>query len=900
MTEADQMDNAGGIRLIATLSAALAFLLGSVPAQAQTPTWTGAAPQYVQCPAPAQPLLQIPELISEGGVLRGTVLLNNRAQRMYLGAAQKPPGAGPDFSQCLVQEVRQLSGIAATPANYAGSAPPGYPNHVQPPSYPGYVPLPPNQLTDPVPGPTLRARIGDIVQLSFLNQIGNGPYWQTLDRGEKGQGCDRGFSGTSRGQKGLNYPGPDQFPDCFHGSTTGNLHFHGTHTNPGSSGDNIFLEVRPSLLDSSGAPVVTQASIKAPFDEFFANCKTQLDKDVLSQWPNVWSDLPVAWTGSQETLLKLYDENPTIVRKLWPANAAQLAVGAWPEFSIGATPYCFRLPAYTPPLGNQSAHPSAHAMAGAEQSRALVMGQAPGTHWYHAHKHGSTAIDVSNGVAGAFIVEGGYDDMLNEFYGPAVAGVPWARTQPVLVINQLGTSPNLFGGGNTTGGPLPFGVNGRFAPMISMQPGQVQLWRMVNASSRGGVQFVGFANAGLPPAAPPTQPSAAPLFMWKQTAQDGVQFRGTNYNGPDIPLFGIVKSGLMAAGNRADMLVKAPTAPGTYVLLAQQVRSRCEMLPVANVPEVPTGPFPESAPPSQTFPGTPVCGATPAPLPPPAPLLYITVTGPAATGNQAAFIPAAQLDANFPAFLADIPPAAVKGTKTVVFDSSAAPAGFPVMHTIDGHAFDGNVGEVVLLNTIEEWKIVNRTVNGAIKPPVAPGSKSAAVVTDPPGLVDHPFHIHINPFQVVEFFDPNEVIPATKTSKAMLKYVFVQGPPAVVKLPTGQCALDIDNPDSWKPCDAARKTNLIWWDVFAIPSARAVFLQPDGTGQVRIVPEPTKGSPAATPSAMVKVAGYFKMRSRFVDYTGQYVIHCHILAHEDRGMMTVVEVVPFKTPYSHN
>ena len=41
------------------------------------------------------------------------------------------------------------------------------------------------------------------------------------------------------------------------------------------------------------------------------------------------------------------------------------------------------------------------------------------------------------------------------------------------------------------------------------------------------------------------------------------------------------------------------------------------------------------------------------------------------------------------------------------------------------------------------------------------------------------------------------------------------------------------------------------------------------------------------------------MRSRFVDFTGTYVIHCHILAHEDRGMMTVVEVVPFTTPYSH-
>jgi FtsP/CotA-like multicopper oxidase with cupredoxin domain len=30
------------------------------------------------------------------------------------------------------------------------------------------------------------------------------------------------------------------------------------------------------------------------------------------------------------------------------------------------------------------------------------------------------------------------------------------------------------------------------------------------------------------------------------------------------------------------------------------------------------------------------------------------------------------------------------------------------------------------------------------------------------------------------------------------------------------------------------------------------------------------------------------------------VLHCHILAHEDRGMMTVVEVAPLQTPFSHH
>ena len=123
-----------------------------------------------------------------------------------------------------------------------------------------------------------------------------------------------------------------------------------------------------------------------------------------------------------------------------------------------------------------------------EETRALEMGQAPGTHWYRAHKHGSTTIDVANGMTGAFIIEGGYDDALNSFYNADWTGPqPWARAQPVFLINQLQDPPNLFGGGATRGGPLSFSVNGRFQPEITMQPGQVQLWRIANTSSRGGV-----------------------------------------------------------------------------------------------------------------------------------------------------------------------------------------------------------------------------------------------------------------------------------------------------------------------------------------------------------------------------------------------------------------------------
>jgi hypothetical protein len=33
------------------------------------------------------------------------------------------------------------------------------------------------------------------------------------------------------------------------------------------------------------------------------------------------------------------------------------------------------------------------------------------------------------------------------------------------------------------------------------------------------------------------------------------------------------------------------------------------------------------------------------------------------------------------------------------------------------------------------------------------------------------------------------------------------------------------------------------------------------------------------------------MRTRYVDYTGEYVMHCHILDHEDQGMMQNVSIV---------
>jgi FtsP/CotA-like multicopper oxidase with cupredoxin domain len=37
--------------------------------------------------------------------------------------------------------------------------------------------------------------------------------------------------------------------------------------------------------------------------------------------------------------------------------------------------------------------------------------------------------------------------------------------------------------------------------------------------------------------------------------------------------------------------------------------------------------------------------------------------------------------------------------------------------------------------------------------------------------------------------------------------------------------------------------------------------------------------------------GSVTFRSRFQDFTGRFVMHCHMMNHEELGMMQVVEVV---------
>jgi hypothetical protein len=226
-----------------------------------------------------------------------------------------------------------------------------------------------------------------------------------------------------------------------------------------------------------------------------------------------------------------------------------------------------------------------------------------------------------------------------------------------------------------------------------------------------------------------------------------------------------------------------------------------------------------------------------------------------------------------PEFLRDIQPAEIQLKRDVTFDTHGfnnegqrtpgfARAGFPSIRgsvdTIDGAQFENNViNKVMLLDSAEEWMLINTTqafgppaIDAPPPPPPPPPAPGAAPAPPPPPiplvpLISHPFHIHVNPFQVVEIFDP----------------------------------VTMDKP-------VVFDKDFVWYDTIAIPPSFNYF--PDGKTPRR-----------DRDGKQVYVPGYVKIRNRFLDFTGIFVLHCHILGHEDRGMMQLVEVISNKTLMEH-
>jgi FtsP/CotA-like multicopper oxidase with cupredoxin domain len=420
----------------------------------------------------------------------------------------------------------------------------------------------------------------------------------------------------------------------------------------------------------------------------------------------------------------------------------------------------FRIP--LPPPASNPVYPA----------KKMQMGQAPGTHWYHAHKHGSVALQLLNGMSGAFIIEGEFDDELEKLM-PGLR-----RTEKVLVIQQIGDQITIQPQANSiqpgdplntcAGGDPRTLVNGQLQPAITMQPGEIQRWRIINATMQQvsylSYSFIGKNGSGYVPTI-------------RQIAYDGIQIAPERYNDPD---FGLAQQFTLAPANRIDILVQAPATEGESLL---------GFKPVHNLPQA-------------------GCKSTTTIDPY---LLQLSVKGNPI--SPAMSFPTVQNFPHLPAWLEWNENDPIKEARTLQFNWYEYPKGNTRPHNgqpaIDGKIFDGTLhtAQVVDLDTREEWKLENYW-NSSI----------------------HPFHIHVNPFQILEIFDPNNP-PETQLTKMKPPYV--------------------------------------WRDTIAIPASTGTIAEPN--------------------------VGYVRIRSRFVDFPGTFVLHCHILDHEDRGMMQMVEIVDPKS-----
>lgn len=650
-----------------------------------------------------------------------------------------------------------------------------------------------NQVQACLPGPTLRAKVGEKVEITFLNHVTPGAFSNSglsIDNAEQGNGtgCDMYTNAAITPPDNKWYPETrgDIYPNCFHASSTANLHFHGTHVSPDNFADNVLIQVRP---DTTFTERVAGPLFRQVFD--YAESADHIE----------WDKTPEPWRSDQAMRVKNYDDTaiwqgqrgtpgkPALPEKNWLStkNDKLRARGKWPEYFVGGYPNYFQI---TEAAGHK-------------------MGQAPGTHWYHAHKHGSTAIHLYNGLAGAFIIEGDYDKDLRAIY-PELD-----RTQKVIVVQRFTDEMDLERAANNN--TIPVMVNGvRADPgndqtrgvTIQMRPGEVQLWRIVNAMVENTIR-ASFKDA-----------DSKVIPMFRQIAQDGVQFNPANYQNQPLTLpvpatpDPVQKNAtrlLVAAGGRADILVKAP-ASGKFSLIdtggffARFVNVEVCGDPVnmdypneANYPVFP--PFLADIGPCRKCVNLDF-GWEP----------YRLVSLPAKSGTTHADPKDISRKAALPITVK------VKGKDDrevdLVVNENRAP-----YFTLDGVQFnEEHYDQTLVLDEPKEWLITNTT------------------------SIRHPYHIHVNPFQLIEVFDPN------------------------------------DSSNNYK----AEKDG-IWHDVILIPPAK-------NNGGNLVIGNDGK---AVEP-------GYVRIRSRYVDFTGDFVLHCHLLGHEDRGMMQLVRIIPRVSYVDHH
>jgi len=434
-----------------------------------------------------------------------------------------------------------------------------------------------------------------------------------------------------------------------------------------------------------------------------------------------------------------------------------------------------------------------------------------GTFWFHAHKHGSTALQVSSGMAGALIV---VDKSKGLDAVPQIA----AAKDRIFVLQQLAYDEqgevesyvNLNQRGYR-GLNRPVFVNGQAYPVVEMKVNEVQRWRFIHAGITDGFK---------------------PRIVTKLSNGDIIQMHEIALDGLPIDQLLPIDNANLSPGYRVDVLAQLTSSQvkvgdtlylidsGQSQYVDEATKNPKLRYILAQIKVVAGRATATTLPSSRQIAAAKndyIYGAYQPgqrdPFEDMGPLNDITVNQ--ITGKKQVVHYTRTNTYTCPSVGGACTPCLDANNKPTTCQVGNPPeTAPPVYMTCDSKDRNGNwncmnfnssaeYARTLILDTASLWQVSGALSDGGTR-----------------GQNNHTFHVHVNPFQV--------------------QRKWVDGS-------TGSLG------DQW-----------VWKDTLKTPAQQ--------------------GSDAPQPFATLK--------SRYTLFTGAFVQHCHVLNHEDQGMMQVVEIEP--------
>jgi len=317
----------------------------------------------------------------------------------------------------------------------------------------------------------------------------------------------------------------------------------------------------------------------------------------------------------------------------------------------------------------------------------LPKNHAPGTHWLHAHLHGSTAPQVKNGMAGALILKGALDKKLEKM---GISG----NKDKIMILQQLSLEDGEPLCGEVNGINIVTSINGQCLPKITVTAGDVHRWRFIHAGVSATVNLAVIDLDEDKYVAKNFKVNPILKVDLHEFARDGITMNGTQ----------VQKNIELQPGYRSDVLLQFPECKNN--------KDSCQLLLIDDQSD------PARSLHGKAEKGNPIAiisilkkSAAPMKLPDPEKTFknpYKFVCNP----NQ------------FKRCSENL------AVEKVWFANINNPSGGPTLKTVNGKVYPATDEKILKLGHSNTWKLW--------------------VGADQASSASHPFHIHVNPFQVFD------------------------------------------------------------------------------------------------------------------------------------------------------